>query len=79
VVAGPYGTSTASMDQIGGPAAVSWSALNGQEMAMRQPGPPEVRWPCRRTWIQIPSLLIFSYNGPKRSEIGHLRIGIGLI
>jgi hypothetical protein len=26
----------ASMDQIGGPAAGSWSALNGQKMAMRQ-------------------------------------------
>jgi hypothetical protein len=39
------------MDQIGGPAAVSWSALNGQKMAMRQPGPPEVSRPGRRPCI----------------------------
>jgi hypothetical protein len=39
---------TVSGFTIGGPAAVSWSALNGQRMAMRQPRPPEVRRPCRR-------------------------------
>jgi hypothetical protein len=68
------------MDQIGGPAAVSWSALNGQKMAMRQPGPPEVSRPCRRPWIQIPILLLMKvfYNGPKRGKIGHVKIGIGL-
>ena len=50
-------------------------------MAMRQPGPPEVRRSGRRSWIQIPILLLLMkvfYNVAKRSEIGHVRIGIGL-
>jgi hypothetical protein len=50
-------------------------------MAMRQPGPPEVRRSGRRSWIQIPILLLLMkvfYNEAKRSEIGHVRIGIGL-
>ena len=50
-------------------------------MAMRQPGPPEVRRSGRRSWIQIPILLLLMkvfYNDAKRSEIGHVRIGIGL-
>jgi hypothetical protein len=40
--------------------------------------PAPTHTPHIGTWIQIPSLLIFFYNGAKRSEIGHLRSGIGL-
>eukprot|EP01047_Picozoa_sp_COSAG01_P142364 COSAG01_NODE_73617_length_240_cov_76.148936_1_plen_68_part_10 len=50
-------------------------------MAMRQPGPPEVRRSGRRSWIQIPILLLLMkvfYNEAKRGKIGHVRIGIGL-
>ena len=43
-------------------------------MAMRQPGPPHMNRSGRRSWIQIPILLLLMkvfYNEAKRGKIGH--------